>query len=357
MSCPKKCITTEYDCIGHLYPKIDKNLCVDCGKCVGVCPVLNNPKKNVAKEVWASWALDNEERKTSTSGGAAHIFGSYILSLGGKVYGSAMTDTGIQHIRVENFEDLKRLKGSKYVQSPILNILSSLKEEVAANIPVLFVGTPCQCAAVANYVGKDFENLYLADLVCTGVPPQKLLWEHLNIQGMPNSVRFRDESGTRLTVTENGRATYQKAVWEDYFLMGFAKHLFFRESCYNCPFADDKRSADITLGDFWGLGIKKPFSHSQKGGVSEIFVNSDKGRRLFEAVSEKLFLERREIDEAKEFNPRYNSPSLPHKNKDKFVMLYRKKGFKKAFKASMVRERLHYFAYRGKRKIKKLLKH
>ena len=39
--CPKQCITMQPDAEGFLYPVIDQSLCIDCGLCEKVCPVLH----------------------------------------------------------------------------------------------------------------------------------------------------------------------------------------------------------------------------------------------------------------------------------------------------------------------------
>ena len=45
--CPKQCIVMHEDEEGFLYPQVDVTLCVDCGLCEKVCPMLaqNDVKK------------------------------------------------------------------------------------------------------------------------------------------------------------------------------------------------------------------------------------------------------------------------------------------------------------------------
>lgn len=353
-SCPKECIDIKEDEIGHIYPHIDENKCVNCGKCKKICPVNTKLSGDTADKVYACWSKDIKERESCTSGGLATVISRNIINDRGAVYGSALTQNGIQHIRVEKEEYLERLKGSKYVQSPVNDVYIPLKNDLENDKKVLFIGTPCQCAGIKAFLGKEYENLYIIDLICTGVPPQKLLWEHLG--GIPDKIRFRDEDGTRLTVVKDGNVVCKRAVWEDYFLMNFSKHLCFRKSCYSCPFAKYERHSDITLGDFWGLGKTVPFKESIKGGVSAVFINTQKGRALFEGVQEEIFFEEREIKEAIEGNPRYITPSAPHRNRSLFIAKYKKEGFKKALCKALRMERIKYFVYRRKRNLKNLIK-
>ena len=38
----------------------------------------------------------------------------------------------------------------------------------------------------------------------------------------------------------------------------FLEGEIYRDCCYECPYADDKRVGDITLGDFWGAKEEAP---------------------------------------------------------------------------------------------------
>lgn len=44
--CPKEAISMCADEEGFKYPVIDRNRCVECGKCVRTCPITNKQKKN-----------------------------------------------------------------------------------------------------------------------------------------------------------------------------------------------------------------------------------------------------------------------------------------------------------------------
>ena len=45
--CPKKCINMSEDNEGFLYPGIDLSLCIDCGLCEKVCPVIHQGKERI----------------------------------------------------------------------------------------------------------------------------------------------------------------------------------------------------------------------------------------------------------------------------------------------------------------------
>ena len=44
-TCPKQAISMQYDREGFLYPVVNSERCVDCGKCTKVCPVINPPEQ------------------------------------------------------------------------------------------------------------------------------------------------------------------------------------------------------------------------------------------------------------------------------------------------------------------------
>ena len=49
---------------------------------------------------------------------------------------------------------------------------------------VLFSGTPCQIAGIKKFVQEkrvDTANLYTADIICHGVPNQRMLNDYLDV--------------------------------------------------------------------------------------------------------------------------------------------------------------------------------
>lgn len=52
--CSKHCITMEEDEEGFLYPNVDKTICINCGLCVKVCPIINQTEKSEPLCVYAA---------------------------------------------------------------------------------------------------------------------------------------------------------------------------------------------------------------------------------------------------------------------------------------------------------------
>ena len=143
-----------------------------------------------------------------------------------------------------------------------------IKKRLVSGQKVLFSGTPCQTAGLHNYLGKDYKELLVVDVLCHGVPSPKLFADYLEYLGRqydggkPVSVNFRNKQrGWKRLYMEvcfdNGKRHYVYSGYDRYEGM-FLNNLSLRPSCYECKFTKSERYGDITLGDFWGIGKKYP---------------------------------------------------------------------------------------------------
>lgn len=306
--CPKQCINMKSEgALGHLFPEIDKSRCIDCGLCQKKCPVLNGQKYKSPAAAYAAWSKNDYDYQSSTSGGAASVLSQYVIDHGGAVYGCAMLpDLEVKHIRVDKTEDLIKLKGSKYVQSNAVEVYPLIKEDLAEGRLTLFIGTPCQVAAVKNMFKTQPEKLILVDLICHGVPSLTLLKQHIkNVADYPHydSVVFRDGTYVIIIVVD-GKEVYRRHLnrprFKDFYINSFFDGFTFRESCYQCPYARPERISDITIGDFWGLG-KNTSADSipeHRYGCSLIMPSTDVGLKMVEAISVRLHIYERTVEEA-----------------------------------------------------------
>lgn len=320
IKCTKKSITMrKIDDLGHLYPVIDPKTCINCHLCQKVCPQLNPSPKTYPYKCYAAWSKDEIDYRSSTSGGVASVLSQYFVNNGGVVYGCAMQPNVIvKHIRVDKINELTKLKGSKYVQSDISEVLPQLKKDIKDGKLTLFIGTPCQCAAVRNLFSEQPINLYIVDLICHGIPSIDFLQKHIkkiigNIHA--DTIKFRDEMGHYvMEVTVNGKIRYKKALkgprYEDLYFNTFIDGYTFRSSCYKCYYASPERAFDITIGDFWGLGKESSTTEIPKHpyGCSVIIPSTNKGINLVEIIKDKINLYPREVIEAVNGNNQLRSP-------------------------------------------------
>lgn len=348
-ACKSNCIEAGYDSIGHVMPKVNTKSCTGCGECLKVCPARRTPVFNSPVRVCAGFSADGEDRKTSASGGAASVFARRILSEGGAAFGAVVGDDFcLRQTLLESAEDVRKAKGSKYLQSDTADSFSLAAEQLEKGRTVIYFGTPCQIAGFKNALGKPYESLITVDLICHGVAPQKLFTEHVKaLLGKDRQERhtytFKNAEGANLEIfAPDGNRVYAGAFYRDSYYLGFDKNLFLRESCYVCPYANSARVGDLSLGDFHGIGGPVEFCYDVKSGVSLILVNTQKGESLLKRCRGELILEDKTLEEAKMRNPQLTSPSLRHKNSKKFKALYGRLGFERSAAACLRFDRFKY---------------
>lgn len=346
--CPKNCIKMKPDHkLGHFIPYIDSSKCIECGLCQKTCPQNSEIDLQAPLRCFAAWEKNEQSYQTSSSGGAATAFSRYILKLGGVVYGCAVQGGRVEHIRVVEEKDLMLLKGSKYVQSFISEtLLIQLKQDLLNGLNVLFVGTPCQVSGVRSFLKNTYDNLYLVDIICHGVPSSDLFSAYIKGKIGSNMIidriNFRDNQQYKLSVFGlDGKLLYSKKMPDDLYYVGFMRRLLFRDSCYQCRYAREKRISDITVGDFWGVGTLK-LKERPKKGLSLILVHTERGNRLFNKIQAELYFEERPVSEAVAGNKQLRFPSRKHFARGLFCKLYRVLGFEHAAKMALFFDRIAY---------------
>lgn len=169
--CPKRCISMKEDNEGFLYPVVDESVCIDCGLCEKVCPIINRPEKLPVKEVLAVKNRNEAERMASSSGGVFIALAKKTIEKGGVVFGAVFDENWeVMHTYAETLDEVKPMMGSKYLQSRIGNSFRDAEKFLKEGREVLFTGTPCQVTALHNYLRKDYLNLLSVDFLCHGVP-------------------------------------------------------------------------------------------------------------------------------------------------------------------------------------------
>ena len=349
-SCAHEAIQMTCDLEGFMHPLINHDKCIGCGLCEKSCPILHNStlfSNNPAPETYVAWAKSNAIRCNSSSGGIFSVISDYILNNGGIVFGATMEpDHTVRHIAVSSNEDLNRLRGSKYVQSDINNTFKQAKHHLQQGGKVLFTGTPCQIAGLRQFLRKEYDNLFLVDIFCHGVPPQRFLHETTELlpkarYDTSSEISFRDTNGWRC-IFQYGEKTVR--LNDDIYFMSFMKSLDFREGCYRCPFARLPRQGDLSIGDFWGIGKYTPFKGGDVSkGASCVLVNNDKGKRVWNAVKNTMFREERELSEAKIENPNIYRASTRPKERDTFFSDFKSMSLKAFAKKYHLHEQRPFF--------------
>lgn len=334
--CPVNAIDMTESYNTFLYPKIDETKCINCEKCKNTCIVNNFKKLNPYPDKMFSFRASNEIRRNCSSGGVFPVLAYNIIENGGYVCGAAFDNNfKLKHILVNDKTALETLFLSKYVQSDTGTIYKDIKKLLLNNQTVLFCGTPCQVAGLKNSLDKEYENLYTIDIVCHGVPSQKLLDLYLkeisNGKKIKNIV-FRNKifgwSCEHMWVQFDDDSVYTKTRAEgDPYLKAFLENIDLRDSCENCTFSELPRLGDITIGDFWGIQ-KIDKSQNDNMGTSIILCNSAKGQELFKNLSDKGVFKEFPFDKTL---PNRFSSLFPHsKFKERFFKLLNHHSFSEA---------------------------
>lgn len=329
--CSQKCITMEKNSQGFYLPIVDETNCIDCGMCDFVCPIDKNDLFQKALAVYAIKDKNKETRFLSASGGAFTLISNLFLNEDSKVYGAIFDeDMSVVHIGTSKAEKRNLMRGSKYVQSDMGNVIEDIKSDISKNKKVLFTGTPCQVAAVKNVIKSDL--LYTCDIICHGVSSPLIFSEYILFlekrYGKIKSLTFRNKEkswrGCNIKIqTTNG--TYQNNKYLDVYKKIYYGNCANRISCSKCDFAKEERVSDITIGDFWGIENFNP-SFDDKCGVSMLMINNKRGENIFNQIMNECDWIIADLSFAKQ--PQLHEPTKYQPLSDKFWDDYYKKGFK-----------------------------
>ncbi len=329
--CPKDAIRMTAGNDGFLRPIVDTERCVRCLACENACPVLHPAECSSNRTeplVFACWNKDAKARSESSSGGAFSALATAIFAAGGYVTGAVYDDDmNVRHQLCCSIDDLTRLRGSKYVQSEIGTVYGEIKEKLVAGNTVLFVGTPCQVAGIRAYLKNEYENLYCCDFICHGTPSPLLFKNYIRWVESVRRIKisqfnFRHKrSGWYDAVRVANGNYYMKGKLDAYFF-GFNHDISLRESCYRCPSIGLPRKGDITIADYWGIGMKYRFEKLNEipNGISLVMLNNEKGEKLFEKAKIFLHFKQGDFGEALNRNQPMIKPSHRPQSRDTFYL-------------------------------------
>ena len=322
--CPKQCISMKEDAIGQIYPVIDNMRCIECHSCEIVCPILNEPTPRKPEKAYAAWSNDEEERRTSASGGIAAEMYKHAVSNGWLAVGAVQDkDFSVSHKMASSLDELAAFKNSKYVFSDAYAVFPEIRTVIQTGRKVIFIGLPCQIAALRKLC-RDADNLLLVEVVCHGTTPFSYLKQHIDMLSRKlgkTAVRmsFRDPYAYTYTYTftlyDGGNLFYaQRTKDGDTYQFGYHRAVTYRENCYRCRFAKPERNADITIADYHGLGLLAPCSFSYKK-VSLILENTEKGRTFIESMINcgRIHAEQRPLEEPFKGEAQLRHPSVKSK--------------------------------------------
>lgn len=325
--CPVEAIEMSLDDSGFMIPIIN-NKCIACNLCEKVCPI-EKPLPQRKHSVFSFINNNKESLMHASSGGLFAALAEYIIEQNGIVFGCVLDDNNhAKHVSGTTKESVRKMQGSKYVQSYVGNTYIEAKKYLNQGRKVLFSGTPCQIDGLYNYLGKDYTDLITVDIICHGVPNQEMLDREIeriedSARGTVKEVLFRDKriNGWNLIGSVkigNRRKIFFPANSPYYYY--FDKGSIYRNSCYSCKYANMDRVGDITIGDFWGIENSKIEKASIIGrGVSLVISNSSKGLDYIRQLEDKGQLRSNDIANALRENVQLASP-VPCSRRDEVAI-------------------------------------
>ena len=374
--CPVNAINMKEDKEGFLYPVVNNKKCINCGLCDKVCPIKNPLKANKEPNAYCIRNKNEDILKESTSGGAFTAIAEYIIENQGIVIGAGYDENlEVKQKRKKKKSELNKLRGSKYVQSNLINIYKEIKEKLEEKNLILFTGTPCQVQGLEKYLNKNYENLITMDFVCHGVPSPKLWKKYIEYQENNNKAKIKNayfrnktygyHSSTMKLKFQNNKV-YYGSLRVDYMLRCFFAEIASRPSCYSCKFKNKQHISDITVFDCWHAKNLVLGLQDDNKGYTTLLVNTIKGKRIFDNIQQKIYKYDVDLEKAIELDGiMMENSAIPNKNRNIFYQELDDIGLEKTVKKYInvsikdkIIESSKKFLYNTKllEKIKKMLK-
>lgn len=341
--CPKSCIRMVEQGLDGLLPVLNLSNCINCGCCTKACPVKTPIRKQPQIEVFASWHSSDDMRRKCASSGTASAMYQEALDQGWCIAGAVSVNAlDVEIVLCDNFNAIQDFSSSKYIFSNCEKLYPQIKQALANGRKLLFIGLPCQVAAISNLFKNKREQMILVDLVCHGTNAKEYLRQHIaKVESSKtlkvDKVIFREGKDFLIKMLDKvGNVVYSESSWyKDMYQYGYHRGIFYRENCYQCNYASSERISDITLKDYWGLGECAPVDYL-KDRVSAVLINSKRGLSFFNKCIEEghVIAYKRPLEEPIKGDAQLQHPTLIKSEKVMFNVLMNRNGYD--FEAAMM---------------------
>lgn len=358
--CPSHAITMQFDKSGSHRPVINPEKCTHCGACEKACH-REIPPSDKLPDAFIAYNTDEEIARQSASGGIFSALAAEVLRQGGVVYGAALVldaeGARVVHREVDKLEELSAVLGSKYAQSDIIPVLQSVRTQLKQGKTVLFGGTSCQVDALYRFLGsRDFENLYTLDLICHGVPGQKLLADYVDYLGHRKKDRIKSLSFRTKragAIQYEITAAYEKSgtvevipkLKSSYYRL-FMSMNSYRDCCYHCKYASLCKPADVTAGDYFEIREDYPeiYEKELKGreSISSLLVRTPQGRKLIARFGMHIHTISADARTIQSSHSNLRKPSRYTTLRSKFLQTWQQSGFEGVERYFQIRDALLY---------------
>ena len=136
-------------------------------------------------KVIAVYGVKNKDKtviENSSSGGVIHEFVKYFLKHGDIVYAASYdyNELILKFKCIKSLDEMECIKGSKYIQARTQGLYKNIEIilKTCENKNVLFIGLPCQCFSLKQYLKVkkiSLDRIYFIDIICHGVGNEEFL--------------------------------------------------------------------------------------------------------------------------------------------------------------------------------------
>ena len=347
--CPKKCISLRENAEGFLHPVVDESTCIGCDLCSKACHINTTPQVYKA-DFHMCWNKSKEVLENSSSGGAFTAISKCIFDRGGVVFGAYQDfeSRKVYHIEVGSFEELDKVRLSKYCQSDTKEVYTRIAGLLKEDVPVLFCGTACQAAGLLSFIAHSpaknkLDILYTADVLCHGVASQKTVDAFIASKEKKYGRKitkyyFRKKTkeigwkcGSMYLQLDDGSVKVAPLGCDTFFI-GFNNNIFLRESCYQCRYCGTERISDFTIADYWGVPENSIPAEQMHYGVTVMTVNTEKARALMPELHETMEISSIDPSIAVAHNRSFQRPNNIPPQRDEFFRLLSEMDYDAAIK-------------------------
>lgn len=329
--CPVSAIEMKADKKGYYFPVVDNDKCISCQLCKKSC-VIQKPRLVEHAESFpiaiAAYNKDLDVRKGSSSGAMFPSFARHIIEEKHGYVAGAKYDEDMNVVSSvgSTMEEVQKFYGSKYSKSLLDGSYKRIKELLDQGEYVLFSGLPCECSGLRAFLRKDYDKLFVCEIICHAAPSAKVFKAYVNylekkFGSKVTHVTFRHKKNgwqahqTSMVVDFKDREPLRVVNRTNNYYRIFANDFIARESCTSCRFTHLNRAGDVTIGDFWGIQDIHPEMYDNQG-ASFVLINNERGLELWNLVKDDFTWMESSVD--KVFKKNHSEPISYKIDRDEF---------------------------------------
>lgn len=290
-------------------PRFLRGDCASCTKCLSICPGYRvevqpaamsqtNGGVGPALEIWEGYASDTELRHHASSGGLISALALYCLEKEGMEFvlhtaASGSSPWTNRTVLSRTRAELLARTGSRYAPASPCNGLAAIER---SNRPCVFVGKPCDAAAVRSLRRErpdlDQKVGLVLTFFCAGTPSSIGTLNILHSIGVkPNEIRglrYRGQGWPGRFKVEEGCPSHEHSLTYEESWGQLAGYRPLR--CHLCPDGLGQ-VADLACGDAW-----HSFSGDGDPGRSIILVRTAWGREVLHRAMAARYIQLQPLD-------------------------------------------------------------